>query len=109
MVQEYDAISTPGLVYYSLIPSTMSKESNTIEHYEEPQIASDILTENTITAGQTHTVTTEDGYFVCKNKSITVLKHTATEVTFKVNYGCGDIALARKENGAVVNEFYEVK
>ena len=80
LIQEYDAISTPGLVYYSLKPTTISKEvvaENVgkpiyVEKYEEvkPEIVVEPIqsydlkdSSIRISANTSITLSTEEGYF----------------------------------------------
>ena len=124
LIQEYDAISTPGLVYYSLKPTTISKEvaaENTgkdiyIEKHEEPTIN---VVENPISllseASVFHispnvpiTLSTEDGYFKTTNKNLKIQKRTASIVVFSIPFGISEIAVEVKEKGDIVTKTYRV-
>ena len=124
LIQEYDAISTPGLVYYSLKPTTISKEvaaENTgkdiyIEKHEEPIIN---VVENPISllseANVLHispnvpiTLSTEDGYFKTTNKNLKIQKRTASIVVFSIPFGISEIAVEVKEKGDIVTKTYRV-
>lgn len=124
LIQEYDAISTPGLVYYSLKPTTISKEvaaENTgkdtyIEKHEEPTIN---VVENPISllseANVLHispnvpiTLSTEDGYFKTTNKNLKIQKRTASMVVFSIPFGISEVAVEVKEKGDIVTKTYRV-
>ena len=124
LIQEYDAISTPGLVYYSLKPTTISKEvaaENTgkdiyVEKHEEPIIN---VVENPISllseASVFHispnvpiTLSTEDGYFKTINKNLKIQKRTASMVVFSIPFGISEVAVEVKEKGDIVTKTYRV-
>ena len=124
LIQEYDAISTPGLVYYSLKPTTISKEvaaENTgkdiyVEKHEEPTIN---VVENPISllseASVFHispnvpiTLSTEDGYFKTTNKNLKIQKRTASMVVFSIPFGISEVAVEVKEKGDIVTKTYRV-
>ena len=103
LIQEYDAISTPGLVYYSLKPTTISKEvaaENTdkeiyVEKHEEPIVnvvenPISLLSEDNIfhiSPNVPITLSTEDGYFKTTNKNLKIQKRTASIVVFSIPFG----------------------
>ena len=124
LIQEYDAISTPGLVYYSLKPTTISKEvaaENTgkdiyVEKHEEPIIN---VVENPISLLSADsvfnispnvpiTLSTEDGYFKTTNKNLKIQKRTASMVVFSIPFGISEIAVEVKEKGDIVTKTYRV-
>ena len=124
LIQEYDAISTPGLVYYSLKPTTISKEvaaENTgkdiyVEKHEEPTIN---VIENPISllseASVFHispnvpiTLSTEDGYFKTTNKNLKIQKRTSNTVVFSIPFGISEVAIEVKEKGDIVTKTYRV-
>ena len=124
LIQEYDAISTPGLVYYSLKPTTISKEvaaENTskdiyVEKHEEPIVN---IVENPISllseANVLHispnvpiTLSTEDGYFKTTNKNLKIQKRTASMVVFSIPFGISEVAVEVKEKGDIVTKTYRV-
>ena len=124
LIQEYDAISTPGLVYYSLKPTTISKEvaaENTgkdiyVEKHEEPTInvvenPISLLSENnvfTISPNVPITLSTEDGYFKTTNKNLKIQKRTASMVVFSIPFGISEVAVEVKEKGDIVTKTYRV-
>ena len=124
LIQEYDAISTPGLVYYSLKPTTISKEvaaENTgkdiyVEKHEEPTInvvenPISLLSEDsvfTISPNVSITLSTEDGYFKTTNKNLKIQKRTASMVVFSIPFGISEVAVEVKEKGDIVTKTYRV-
>lgn len=124
LIQEYDAISTPGLVYYSLKPTTISKEvaaENTdkeiyVEKHEEPIVnvvenPISLLRENNIfniSPNVSITLSTEDGYFKTTNKNLKIQKRTASMVVFSIPFGISEVAVEVKEKGDIVTKTYRV-
>ena len=124
LIQEYDAISTPGLVYYSLKPTTISKEvaaENTgkdiyVEKHEEPTInvvenPISLLSETSvfhISPNIPITLSTEDGYFKTTNKNLKIQKRTASIVVFSIPFGISEVAVEVKEKGDIVTKTYRV-
>ena len=124
LIQEYDAISTPGLVYYSLKPTTISKEvaaENTgkdtyIEKHEEPIInvvenPISLLSEDSVfnmSPNVPITLSTEDGYFKTTNKNLKIQKRTASMVVFSIPFGISEVAVEVKEKGDIVTKTYRV-
>lgn len=124
LIQEYDAISTPGLVYYSLKPTTVSKEvaaENTdkeiyVERHEEPIVnvvenPISLLSEDSvfhISPNVSITLPTEDGYFKTTNKNLKIQKRTASMVVFSIPFGISEVAVEVKEKGDIVTKTYRV-
>ena len=124
LIQEYDAISTPGLVYYSLKPTTISKEvaaENTdkeiyVEKHEEPIVnvvenPISLLSEDSIfniSPNVPITLSTEDGYFKTTNKNLKIQKRTASMVVFSIPFGISEIVVEVKEKGDIVTKTYRV-
>ena len=124
LIQEYDAISTPGLVYYSLKPTTISKEvaaENTdkkvyVEKHEEPTVnvvenPISLLSEDSvfnISPNVSITLSTEDGYFKTTNKNLKIQKRTASMVVFSIPFGISEVAVEVKEKGDIVTKTYRV-
>lgn len=124
LIQEYDAISTPGLVYYSLKPTTISKEvaaENTgkdiyIEKHEESTI--NVVENPILLLSETSvfhigpnvpiTLSTEDGYFKTTNKNLKIQKRTASIVVFSIPFGISEVAVEVKEKGDIVTKTYRV-
>lgn len=120
IVQEYDSISTPGLVYYSLKPSTISKQTlednvgnkTYIEKYVEPAVS--IIDKPTnedsvklISANMNITISTEDGYFT-SSKNVKILKRVGNEVVFSIPFGVQETTIERKQKGDIIKEIYRV-
>lgn len=124
LIQEYDAISSPGLVYYSLKPTTISKEvaaENTdkeiyVEKHEEPIVnvvenPISLLSEDSvfhISSNVSITLSTEDGYFKTTNKNLKIQKRTASMVVFSIPFGISEVAVEVKEKGDIVTKTYRV-
>lgn len=124
LIQEYDAISTPGLIYYSLKPTTISKEvaaENTdkkvyVEKHEEPLVnvienPISLLSEDNIfniSPNVSITLSTEDGYFKTTNKNLKIQKRTASMVVFSIPFGISEVAVEVKEKGDIVTKTYRV-
>ena len=117
-VQEWDAISSPGLIYYSLRATTISKEVAEEHEGEEVYIehAENELTPIIVTPTEVDdktvinnnidiTVPTEDGYFKY-NKKIVVKAHTATQVIFSIPFGIKEVTIQTKKDGEVVSTTY---
>lgn len=124
LIQEYDAISTPGLVYYSLKPTTISKEVAAenadkeiyVEKHEE-QIVNvvenpiSLLSEDSIfniSPNVSITLSTEDGYFKTTNKNLKIQKRTASMIVFSIPFGISEVAVEVKEKGDIVTKTYRV-
>lgn len=121
IVDEYDSISTQGITYYSLMPTTMSKEiieANQdkkvfLENYIEPEwkITPSEVDDNVIKISnyqQTISIQTENGYFKTNSNSLNILKHTNTEICFTIPFGINNFTIERKENGNSIIENYQV-
>ena len=124
LIQEYDAISTPGLVYYSLKPTTISKEVAAenigkdiyVEKHEEPIInvvenPISLFSEDSvfnISPNVPITLSTEDGYFKTTNKNLKIQKRTASMVVFSIPFGISEVAVEVKEKGDIVTKTYRV-
>ena len=114
LVQEYDAISSPGLIYYSLRATTVSKEEieshagedvyivRAKDHYTPIVIEPEVVEDNTYVVGHNIEVTlsTEDGYFK-SSKRIKIIKRNATTVTFLLPFGVDEATVEIKNQGNV--------
>jgi hypothetical protein len=121
-VQEYDSISEPGLVYYSLTPTTapntppnsigqdsyiIKKQTRTTDLILEPVV--EPSTDNKLIAyNQDITVATEKGYFKYSDKGIKIKKHTATEIVFCLPFGVKEVTIETKREGEVVTDCFVV-
>lgn len=124
LIQEYDAISTPGLVYYSLKPTTISKEIVAenigkeiyVEKHEKftPTIVEmpiQTLAESgeiTISPNIEVVLPTEGGYFATSNKNINIRKRNSTTVIFSIPFGVNNVVIETKEKGDIVSRTYRV-
>jgi hypothetical protein len=125
LVQEYDAISSPGIVYYSLRATTVSKEiidehageDVFIEYNEDKTTSIPIEPEQETGTPELKyrvsnnidiTVVTEQGYFKA-NKKVNIKKHTADEVIFSIPFGINEVSIQTKEGGEVMTEIYKVE
>lgn len=117
-VQEWDAISSPGIIYYSLRATTVSKEV-AAEHQGESVYIERIGEETTpiivvpekeegrtiISNNVDITVTTESGYFK-SDKKVVIKAHTASQVIFSIPFGITEVTIQTKEQGEVVSTTY---
>lgn len=124
LIQEYDTISTPGLVYYSLTSTTVSKqvaEENAgkevyIErkdedlkiHITEQPIST--FRDDFIRVGANIDVTlpTEGGYFKTSNTNIQIKKRSAKEIIFSIPFGISEVTIKTKQQGDEVSTTYRV-
>lgn len=124
LIQEYDAISTPGLVYYSLKPTTISKEvveqninkEIYVEKFEKEEVTiveQPIQTysrnrETIVSPNVPITLKTQDGHFKTNNKNIKIQKRTEREVIFNIPFGIEEVEIEIKEKGDIVKKTYRV-
>ena len=106
LVQEEDSISTPGVSYYSLSPTTLGKDTIQnnmekevyVEEYApiqaEPKTEDNVIL---ITPDEFYTIATQDGIFVSDGK-VDVLSITANEVVFTLPYGVPEAKIVVKQN-----------
>lgn len=118
LVQEYDSISTPGVSYYSLAPTTVSK-TETANHTEdcfivkrndtpydrneEPVEKEDFIK---VEYNLDITLPTENGYFKYDNNALLVKKRSATSVTFCLPFGVNQVTVETKQDGEVITNIY---
>jgi hypothetical protein len=114
MVQEYDAISTKGLVYYSLRPTTISKdavktgvESATNNVEVKPEVIEGFGIYN-VRPNVNIELPTEDGYFETNNNNIKVLKRTSSKIIFSMPFGLEEVVIKIKQKGDIVSKTYRV-
>lgn len=113
LVQEYDAISTPGLVYYSLRPTTMSKNANQIEKAvkENISINEEVINTSTyayISANQDIELNTEGGFFNTSNSNIKIKQRTSSKIIFSIPFGIEEVTIQTKKKGDIVEKTYRV-
>ena len=123
IVQEYDAISTAGLIYCSLAPTTVNKQvleeyadkDAIISHFEESEQApvfKDEVTEEekvpnnliTIAPNKLITLNTYNGYFVYDNKNIKIQKRNLDTVVFSLPNGVNKVTVQVKKYNAETEE-----
>lgn len=125
LVQEWDTISSPGIVYYSLRATTISKEVAeehadelvyieraqdrvtpiVIEPEENPEEPNEFIIGNEIEV----TLPTQQGYFGFDNKQIKIKQRSSTSVTFMLPFGVNEVTVETKEGGQVVTRHYVAK
>lgn len=115
MVQEYDTISTKGLVYYSLRPTTISKEAvttgvesatNNVE--VKPELTMEDFDVYNVRPNVNIELSTEDGYFETNNNNIKVLKRTSSKIIFSMPFGLDEVVIKIKQKGDIVSKTYRV-
>ena len=121
LVHESDEISTSGIGYYSLRPTTMSKEVidankdkdifiERATDFSHPTETESPLNNNSgyVSANKEITVKTENGFFKT-NKTVNIVRHTTSEVVFKIPYGTNSLEVQVKANGIITTINYEVQ
>ncbi len=120
MVQEFDSISTEGITYYSLTPTTISKDVAAAHGDDDCYIVkytSNYVVEDTpaekegyieVQPEQNITLTTEDGVFTYTNATLQVKARTATSVTFSLPFGCSEVTVNTREAGEQVSTTYRL-
>lgn len=103
VIQEFDAISTDGVVYYSLAPATISKDAienaedgdNFTKERDETNIQTqDAYEEDNIRYINTNeviTLPTESGFFKSSNTTVKLVQLKANEVKFSLPFGVNDV------------------
>lgn len=124
LIQEYDTISTPGLVYYSLTSTTVSKqiaEENAgkdvyIERKDEDlkininETPISTFTDDyvRVAANIDITLPTERGVFKTSNSNIQIKKRTANQVIFSIPFGVNEVTIYTQQQGDEVVTTYRV-
>lgn len=120
IVEEYDNISDDGITYYSLSPTTMSKEiieANIdkqvyIEEHEEHTLElpedDTHTTEYEVAPNSIITLATEEGFFKYSNAAVKIKKHSASEVIFQIPFGLKELTIQYKEQGQIVERTYKI-
>ena len=104
LVQEYDNITTDGIAYCSLEPSTISKEITTESTYNNM-----VETRTNKLSKRTNIeLTTEDGHFKTNNK-VDIIKLTNSKIIFTVPFGIKELIVETKQNGEVVSTVYTLE
>lgn len=124
IVQEYDAISTPGLVYYSLQTATVSKDDaaahegqdtyiipyveNKPDFINQPEEISN--NQYYVNSNQEITLNTTNGFFYSSINNLNILKRNATTVIFKIPFGISSVDIQVKDaEENIINYKYIVK
>jgi hypothetical protein len=111
-------------VYYSLKPTTVSKEvveENTnkevyIEKYEKVEATvtetpiEEMLDDSVVKIGANIPIeiATQDGYFKSNNKNIKIEKRNMNVVVFSIPFGVTEVVIEVKEKGDIVEKTYRV-
>lgn len=112
MVSEYDNISSDDVIYYTLVPTTMSKNTSNIEKAPEININ---ITEDTnifdniteVAHAQQIELSTENGFFKTSNHKIKILKRTSSQVIFMIPFGIDEeVNIQVQEKGGIVTKTY---
>jgi hypothetical protein len=103
-----DKLTSPGIVYAALeeyFPPDVEKiSSNEVAlPIEEP-----VTNENTLIAGVTQTLSTEQGYFTA-NKKINILERLSDQVKFIIPFGVEEISIQVKNGGVIITTDYQVR
>jgi hypothetical protein len=104
MVQEKDNFSLSGVTYYSLVPTTISKNtaSNTIVN-EKHNLEIPVLVEKTKFLPNHKVVfETQNGYFKC-DKKVQIHSLTEEEVIFSIPNGIQECNIQVQENNQLKN------
>lgn len=120
IIQEYDDLSTNGISYYSLAPTTISKD--TIEendgqdffiekaNYDHTIVEKERINNLiSVVSNKENVLTTENGYFKYSNPMLKVLKRSATQVIFSLPNGIEETRIEVKEGGDIKTYTYRLK
>lgn len=115
LIQEVDNITTDGISYYSLKPTTMPK-NKTVEKDEDRNITLDDsikeIADNTysVIPNTAIVVNTNKGYFEYNNASLKILRHTTDLVEFLIPIGVEEVEIKTKErNNNVITKKYIIR
>lgn len=112
LVQEYDNYSQPGITYYSITPTTISKdaleerveEEPVIEQAEQVEVKED--SQYQIIPNHIYELVTEGGYFRTSSNAISIVSRTSTLVKFSIPFGVSAVTVTVKQNGELVEFTY---
>ena len=102
LIQESDFISSPGITYYSVMPTTISKD-NFVANEDETN------TNGIVSYNQIINIPTEDGYFNYSNTNIVIVQRTKTNIQFYMPFGVSEVDISVKENGKVITKTYKAE
>ena len=122
LVEEYDDISSEYVTYYSLRPTTVSKQIAEQHVGEECYIEYAEVAEPTIPEGVVDvegnimnvannsliSIETENGYFISSNKNIQIKQHTTHTVSFILPFGVTETTIQIQEKGEIKELIYRV-
>ena len=116
LIQEVDNISTPGLNYYSLTVTTMSKD--VIKENKDKDVfiekASNVKIETPETGdliilpNEEIEIVTEDGYFD-SSEDIDIISTSENKIVFSVPFGIENVLVSVKNQNRIVQYNYVVK
>ena len=113
------------MVYYSLKPTTISKESIITNkekdvYIEKHEIITPTIVESPVMSlsldsdevfvspNKEIVIFTENGYFTSSNKNINIHKRSASQVIFSIPFGITTLNIEFKEKGDIVSKTYRV-
>ena len=105
LIQEMDNISTEGVTYYSLRPSTFSKSVSEYKAEDQTETA-DIINEpetystsepNYVPANIVITLPTTNAAFKTSNNAVKVISLSATSVSFRIPFGVKTVDITTNE------------
>ena len=102
LIQESDFISSPGITYYSVMPTTISKD-NFVANEDETN------TNGIVSYNQIINIPTEDGYFNYSNTNIVIVQRTKTNIQFYMPFGVSEVDISVKENGNIITKTYKAE
>lgn len=114
LIQEYDNISTPGIDYYSLVPTTVSahvvKENQNKEVYIERAIEqyqdNTNIQQHLIAHNTEIVVSTENAYFKY-DTNIKVISRKEKEVIFILPFGVDDVTIETQQDNQLITTIYK--
>ena len=112
LVQEFDNYTHPGITYYSMTPTTMSKDAietrvenkPVIEQAESVQYDDDL--EYQIIPNHIYELTTEDGYFRTSCNVLNIVSRSSNLVKFSIPFGIEEVTVEVKQNGVITTIVY---
>jgi len=112
LIQEFDNYTHPGVTYYSVTPTTMSKDvietrvdkEPIIEQAEEVQYDDD--SDYIIIPNKIYEVETENGYFRTSCNVLNVVSRTSNLVKFSIPFGIDIVEIEVKQQGTIVTITY---
>ena len=126
LVQEYDNISTPGITYYSLVPTTLGasafdehegqdtfivkKEEVIINPINPPTTTGGERGVTYINADEEVTLSTTDGYVDISNGAVQIVKRANNKIIFKVPFGLTEeFLVSTKRGNTIISHRYQVR